>query len=361
MNRLVALHTQSLSEPTASCYADLLARSLRAARLNDTFPDRQRLAASVRAMHVDVHRGLYEQIYVDARTGLPNMAAFTRVKTDHDIAAAGLRDMSSQAELDARSGDAEVFARLARKRRYFEELVRVPVAPIDEFRVQLRRHDPASGTAAFRIELTKLDPSGTYVRIGIDLTQVAGSWRRAVIELGADGETAAADQAFHATVYRHASFDAETLFLRMHEVEGVSVERVQRGVIGPACFCMPGDGDEAAPVFPQELAPSRLAVAWHAYLPRLPVAARGRANLLVSFQSDIAARELPEERSNDPLEPLLSARIEDSERARYLHARQRFGFRVFKDRKFVATRDLEPLAHAVCDAAGTRNLIYPLR
>ena len=79
------------------------------------------------------------------------------------------------------------------------------------------------------------------------------------------------------------------------------------------------------------------------------------------FQSDIAARDVREEKSNDPLEDLLSTSIQDSERARYLHTRERFPFKVFKDRKFVVTRGTETLARAICQAAGTKNLVYRLR
>jgi hypothetical protein len=360
VNRLVALHTQSLSEPTASTYIDMVARSLRAARLNNTYPDRRRLQGSLLAMHSRMHRALYDQVYIDARSGLPNMAAFTRVKTDRDIAVDALGRMTGQAELDARSDEAEVFEKLARKRKYFEELTRATIAPIDEFRVLLRRHDPATGTAMFRIELTKLDAIGLYIRISIELTQVSSAWRRTVIELDEDGETAAADEAFHATVYRHASFDAETLFIRMHDIDGVSVDRVQRGVLGPVLFCLP-DPEGGGPIWPQEIGHPGLREAWGPWLARLPPQRQRDPHMLVTFQSDIAARDVAEERSNDPLEPLLSARIQDSERARYHHARQRFPFRVYKDRKFVATRDLKVLAQALCKAAGTKNLIYGLR
>ncbi|NJL73514.1 MAG: hypothetical protein HC888_19310, partial [Candidatus Competibacteraceae bacterium] len=83
--------------------------------------------------------------------------------------------------------------------------------------------------------------------------------------------------------------------------------------------------------------------------------------LIMCFQTDIAARDVREEKSNDPLEDLLSAGIQDSEKARYRHTRERFPFKVFKDRKFVTTRGTEALVKAVCQAAGTKNLIYRIR
>ena len=50
MAGLVALHTQLLHEPEASTYLDVLARSLRAARLSNAFPDRRRFDATLRAL-----------------------------------------------------------------------------------------------------------------------------------------------------------------------------------------------------------------------------------------------------------------------------------------------------------------------
>lgn len=357
MRELVTLHTQSLREPVVTPYLDRLVEALKSARLNNSFPDRRRLQGSLETMQKAMAAKLYEQVYVDARAGLPNMASFTRVVTDHEVAVGSLQRMSETAHYEARRDEAEVYARLLDKRRYYESITGQPYAPLDEHRVQLRRHDPASGTAEFRIDLTKLDATGVYVRIAIELTQVAGTWRRKIIDLDADGESAEASQAFHATVYRNASFDAEHLFIHMHDIEGVSVDRVQRGVVGPALFYLPYQHDYVAPAEPEQ-ASTRMAHAWQRWLDK---GAGDQPELLISFQSDIAARDVRDEKSNDPLEPLLSTRIQDSERARYEHVRQRFPFKVFKDRKFVATPGLEGLARAVCEAAGTKNLVYRIR
>ena len=83
--------------------------------------------------------------------------------------------------------------------------------------------------------------------------------------------------------------------------------------------------------------------------------------MIVCFATDIAATDVREERSNDPMRDLLAAGIRDQEQARYRVLRERHPFRVFKDRKFVASRGVRPLVEAVCSTAGTRNLIYALR
>lgn len=357
---IVALHTQALVLPEAGRYLDLLGRALQAARLNDTFPDRRRLQNTVDSLREGLRLGVYGELYVDARAGLPNLASFTRVATDLELAAASLAQMGSRAELEARRGEAEVFARMATKYAYLEALQRQELAPVDQHRVQLRRHDPASGTAAFRIELTKLDASGVYLRLVIDLTQVSSLWRRKVVDLEADGETAEASENFRAMVYRCADLDAETLFVRLHGVEGVQVERVVRGVVGPALFSLPV-GEGVAVRRTMEAPDDPLGRAWHAWSVGAGAAEQERPELLVAFATDCAAGDVREEKSNDPLSPLLAARLGAQEGPRYRALRERYPFKVFKDRKFVATAGLKAVVQGVCAAAGTRNIVYDLR
>lgn len=356
MNELVALHTQALVEPVASTYLELLTRALRAARLNNSYPDRRRLQNSLNAMKKDAHGGLYDRLYVDARTGLPNMASFTRVLTDQEVSRESIKRMGDRSVLEAKRSEAAVYERLLQKREYFEKLELLNLAPIDEHRVQLRRHDPDSGTAMFRLDLTKLDATGFYIRVTIELTQVASVWTKHVIDLDEAGETAEASAAFHSTIYRYAAFDAESLFIQMHDIEGVSVDRVQRGVIGPALYAVPADGTVARPL---EIPANALQTGWNHWLTHYPPTEG--AELVISFQSDVAARDVREEKSNDPLSKLLGDGITEGERARYHETRRRFPFRVYKDRKFVCTAGVRPVVQAVCESAGTKNLIYQLR
>jgi hypothetical protein len=357
---IVALHTQALVLPEAERYLDLLGRALQAARLNNAFPDRRQLQSTVDTLRDGLRLGVYGELYVDARAGLPNLASFTRVATDHELAAASLARMGARGELEARREEAEVFARMAARHTYLERLQALELAPVDHHRVLLRRHDPASGTAAFRIELTKLDASGVYLRLVIDLTQVSSLWRRKVVDLEADGETAAASEGFRGMVYRCADLDAETLFVRLHGVEGVQVERVARGVIGPALFSLPVGGGVAVRRT-MEAPDDALGRAWHAWSLGAGAAETERPELLVAFATDSAAGDVREEKSNDPVSPLLAERLGPQEGARYRALRERYPFKVFKDRKFVATAGLKSVAQGVCAAAGTRNIVYDLR
>jgi len=352
--QLVALHTQHLLEPVASIYLDALRRATRAARLNASFPQRRQLDGTLRALGSESHHGLYDGIYLDSRSGLPNMASFTRPLADRDVGEQALRGYEDQASLDAKRERADVFARLASKRRYYELLQTVELAPVDEHRVLLRRHEPESSRASFRIELTKLDGSGVYLRVVIELTQTASVWSHRLVELDPHGEVASGTEALRGMVYRFASYDAETLFIRLHELEGVHVERVQRGIVGPIRHAIPHESGTAEVAEP---APAPTDGAWNAARSAEPQSTL----MLASFATDVAALDVREEKSNDPLHPLLSAGIRDVERARYVALRERHPFRVYKDRKFVVSPPLLEGVRAACAAAGCRNLIHPLR
>ncbi len=329
---LVSLNTHSVEAEGALAYLEKLGRALRAARMSKNFPDRGPLTRHLDLLGEGLRHEVYDRLFVDARTGLPNMASFTRVATDLEVAH----------EHGLGSGSAG-------KRAYREQLLASPLAAVEVSDAALRRFDPVAGASAVRLDLTKLDATGTIIRVRVELTQKGKGGRRGV-ELDVEDKTASAREDLHATIYRHAAFDAETLFLRLGELSGVEVERVERGVIGPVCVQL-ADGRRF---------PSQLGGALGGVFDDFPLAA-GQCELMLSVQSDFAARDLAEERSNDPLQRLLRERVEPSERARYEAGRAAHPFKVFKDRKFVATRALLPLAKAVCEAGGTRNLIYPVR
>lgn len=355
MSELVALHTQALREPLASTYLDRLAQALAAARINKSFPERRPLEITLQALRAETHLGLYDAIYIDARAGLPNLASFTRVLSDREVGMQALQRLESQAELDARRDEAEVFDRLSRKRRYYEHLAAVEPAPVDRHRVLLRRHEPGDSRASFRVELTKLLAGGCLARVVIELWQRASIWSHKLVQLDAAGEVAEGTEALRGMVYRFADFDAETLFVRLHELEGVTVERVQRGLIGPVLWTV-SEGDalhrNAEPL------DDALGRAWRGWLPETVAAP---PQLIAAFASDTAAIDVREEGSNDPLSPLLASQLREIERARYSVLRSRHPFKVYKDRKFVVTDAARPLVEGLCAAAGTKNLIYAIK
>jgi hypothetical protein len=360
----VALHTQALQAASATQYLAQLRLALRAARLSRAFPERRELDAALVGLAAGLEFGVYGDLWIDSRAGLPNLAAWGRVAADAAVARDGA------AEFGLEGLDAGFAAAIQAKRDYRQALLGLPLAPLERRQVLLRHHDPATSTAAFRVEQTKLTGQGLLVRLVIELTQMGSAWSRRAIELDATGDVATGTETFTALVYKFATHDAETLFLRLAELPGVTVERVSKGVIGPVLFAWPAAaaGDGAAPsaasvwAQPEETAQlgdgaRELAALWRAWVqqarPAAPV-------LLASFATDMAAPDIRDERSNDPLARLFSAHIRDGERARYAALRARAPFRVFKDRKFAGHAACLPVVDALMAGAATRNLVYRL-
>jgi hypothetical protein len=299
------------------------------------FPDRKLLQDVIAALSVGVESGVYDSVYVDARSGLPNMASFTRASADSELS----EELHARNDMPADPN----------KRTYHEHLLRRRLGRIEHHDVALRRVDPKTGAAAVRIDLTKLGAAGTIVRVRVELTQVPTGRASIVV----DGERLAveASELLHSAVYRLAGFEAEALFARLTDLAGITVERVERGEIGPFVWCLPGGAPQ----------PIELMKPFGALVERWSLPPSEDLELLVGFHTDMAARDVKEERSNDPLSPLMRQTIEPSERARYVRMRETLPFRVYKDRKWVATGGYTGLAKAIADGAGLKNIVYKLR
>ena len=261
----------------------------------------------------------------------------TRVVTDHALAS------------EARESLDPV------KRGYRQALRKLEPAPVDEHRVVLRRHDAARSRAEVRFDLIKLAGSGLYTKISVDLVQTSGAWSHELVRVDADREVVNATAGLRTTVYKLATYDAETLFARLQELDGVEVQRVERGVMGPILFAVPHEGRVTCPVQP---APTPLATAWAEDLTASPAGSGRDARDLLNRPGGVGREGRPK---HDPLSGLLGEAIRPDDHARYEELRRRHSFRVYKDRKFVITPRFDALVKGVCERAGTRNLIYPVR
>jgi hypothetical protein len=76
------------------------------------------------------------------------------------------------------------------------------------------------------------------------------------------------------------------------------------------------------------------------------------------FALDMAATDLPADRDNDPFADLLRERLSPQARDEYDASRKRFGYKVFKDRKFVAPAALLSALRKLCEERGARNVAY---
>ena len=320
-------------------YVEQLGALLRCARLNVHFPEAARLRDHVGAMSPDMHRGLYPGIEIDLRSGLPTYKEWTRVQTDHTLAAQMISDLGTRDHLERRAveqAEHQIYGKQLLKHHYFQALVDRKLAPLGDMKVALRRVDPDTRTAWFNVVLDKLDASGLFVRFTIDLGQQSSVWKTPIVRL--DQDTAKHTDEFRALIYRFTSLDAEFTFFKLVTFGHLTVERVVKGTVGPIHFA----GRDA---------PGALGKLVAGY----------QRGYVANFPLDMAAIDLAEDRDNDPLEDPMSASLTDEARPEYERTRESLGYKVFKDRKFVASPNLVPLVREFCDTAGTKNIINTVR
>ena len=325
-----------LGDAEESAYLERIGAALRRARLNRHFPDARRAARHLRCMGRDVHGGLYPPLALDVRSGLPTYREWTRVKTDRDMAAEILADLPPATELAERAHRAGggIWGKQLLKHRYYTAIARAELAPLDHMEVQLRRVEPDTRTAHFNVTFDKLDNRGLLVRTTIDLSQRDSHWDHPMLTL--DEETAEHTRAFRSLIFRFARLDSELTFARLAAASNLEVEKVIKGTLGPVF--MPG-----------VRAPEPVA-RWF----------DSDDGMVATFSLDLAARDLARDRDNDPLDDLIADRFSEQARAEYEEARKRWGYHVFKDRKFVAPAALAGAVGELCAEHRTRNVIYPL-
>lgn len=329
-----------LAGDAAQGYVDLVARAIARARLSEQYPPGRRLAAQIEAMGPRVHGGLYADLRVDRGSGLPTYREWARVAADAELSARVLAELPPEPELEARARKEPqgIWGKQWRKLRYHAHLRGIEATPPSQMTVRLRRVDPAERRAWFHVVLDKLDQRGVFVRASIELSQQASFWSRPMLEL--DDDAARETEGLRTIVYRLTSLDAELTFVRLADTPGLVVERVIRGTVGPIYV--------AGTMLPAALA---------AELPATPAP----GFVVATFGLDIAAGDVAKDGDNDPIEDMLCERLPPEGRAAYVQARQRYGYRVYKDRKLVVDPGSSDAASRFCARMGTRNVIYALR
>ncbi len=312
-----------LSNQEATLYCENLSAAIRAARLNQSFPKSRLLCASINAMGPDFHHGFRDDLKVDGYSGLPVYSEWTLLQADQQIAIQSLHKMKSLAELceKAKTHENEIFTRQWIKRKYYENLKGAQFSPISQTSASLRGKRGA--TTAFSVVLDKLDVNSLFLRYSIDLVQNANAQ---ALQLSTD-EVALQSEALKSLVYRFASLDAKYTFITLGAIAGLRVEKVTKGTIGPVFF--PGGKD----------------------IPDWLTGFVNTKGMVASFGVEIAATNIVESSSNDPLFPEHPNRISGD-----VNLDSKFSF--FRDRKFAVEKKNVRALRSILEVKGYKSIVY---
>ncbi len=319
------LPTKSIHGEQETSYVRRLERIFRAARLNNYFPDSRSLREHVRVLSPKMHQGLYSELEINTRSGLPSYKEWTRVQTDVRLAPQLLSQLEDPARLRAKATEGSIHEKQLKKHSYYTAIAKTRLAQLGGMQVTLRRVEPAQKTAYFCVVLDKLEASGLFVRYTIDLHQRASVWSKEVLTLD-EAEAAQETESFKALIYKFASLDAELTFIKLGQLGGLGVERVVKGTVGPIYW-----GD-------LNVAPAPLASLMSA-----------PEHVLAMFSYHLVSLDVAESKNNDPLAPGTSG-------ARAGAAK--LGYQVFKDRKFVIHPQQRAALTQWLGERGTKNLVY---
>lgn len=328
--------TKKLTGKPAAGYVRTTRRVLRGGRLNSFYPDARRLGEHIGVLDPDVHQGLYDGVEVDVRSGLPTYREWTRVQTDVRIAPDQLRQLGDRATVAAKASEHpdSIWPKQLTKVDYYDTIRDTPLAPLGDMEVSLRRVDRSTGHASFHVVLDKLDASGLFVRYTIDLEQLDARFREHGLAVD-ERDVAKQSEEFQGLIYKFTSLDSEFTFVKLATLGGLRPERVTKGIVGPLWYDFTRAPDELRPLLQE-------------------------GGFVACFSLDTAAIDVANQRNNDPFATLAEERLTTESRSAYREAREQFDYQVFKDRKFVVPRDRVDDMRALCEAKGTKNIIYGL-
>jgi hypothetical protein len=310
-------------------YARTASDLVLAARLNKWYPDPFGVSDRLRFLSPSLRGGVYRGIGIDRTNGLPRHQDVLTVQVDRQIAGDFIKQQEARIAVGRR-----LTPRVEAKLRYYRELVKVPAVPMTDLQVKLRRVFPERGTAAFEVVFDRFDPGeGVFVRYTLLIEQTDSMWGGSFLERS--GDYTRQTDIFRTAMEKYAQDESEIMFLLLGKMEGLRVEEVTRGRIGPlwSPFCPAPAGWS-----PRD--------ASNAFVLHCPL--------------DRASTGHEVDLDNDPFSTLYVDFLSDKARPIIEEAAQRFGYRVHKERKFACTKPALASLKAKLNQAGTKNVVYSI-
>jgi len=310
-------------------YVQTVSRLVLAARLNKWYPDPFACSDRLRMLAPSVRGAAYDGATLDLASGLPYLKDVVAVQADRDLAAAFVAEQESRL-----AAGKTLTPRVQAKLEYYRRLLKVSLPPLTSLDVRLRRVFPERGVAAFQVVFDRYDAAGqVFSRYTLLLEQTDGVWGGSLLERSGDYTRQTGD--FRQLMERCAQDESEILFLLLGKREGVRVEEVTRGRIGPV---------------------------WSPWAPPPPgwFPPDPREAFILHCPLDSASVAYEADSDTDPFSSFFKDFLSDISRPMIEEAADTLGYKVHKERKFACTpQALGPLQERLREAR-TRNVIYTL-
>lgn len=326
-----------LDREPAQVYLDLLQKLVRAGKPNKFFPDGRSVENLYYLMTPDANRGLQDSLRLNLRMGLPDEPEIGRVIADKEIASRFLSKHDFE-ELKGRTDDASV--RLFKRVQYYREVNERSVPKRYNLELKLKRVVDDRKTAQFVALFERYDPGeGVFTQYTIHLSHQHQRWSRPKVEL--KGDDLQYTEGFRNVISRYSSDEAEFAFILLSNVEGITVEEVVRGRIGP--LWMEG---VRMPAVIQDL--------MHAH----------PGNLILNFPQERVAlpdKEDKPDTNRDPFGRFYRESLDADSKALADARARKLGYVVHKERKFSCTPGILKPLNELLKGTGKPCVIYPIR
>ncbi len=329
--------TKQLEGEQAHVYLRLLQKLIRAGRPSKFFPDGNALENLAYFMTSKATRGLHDEVQINLRTGLPTEPYLSRVIADKEIASRFLAKHDIP-ELKTRTDEAS--ERLKRRLEYYRDLSRKDIPKRYNLELKLIRVLDERRIARFKAIFERYDPGeGVFTRYNIELAHEHHRWSRPKIEL--HGDDLRYTEEFRNVIARYSSDEAEFAFVLLSRVEGITVEEIIRGRIGPLWMegvSMPAEIQDLMHQHP--------------------------GNLILNFPEEkvhLTEKEEKVDSNRDPFGRLYRQSLEPEAKAVADARAEKLGYVVHKQRKFSCTPGIVKPFQELLKAAGKPCVVYPVR
>lgn len=328
---------KTLDAEKAEVYLDVLRRLIKAGRPNKFYPSGRALGNLFYLMSPAANRGLVDKLRINVHTGLPAEPEVGRVIADKEIAQRFVQKHDFEA-LKQRQDDAS--KRLLAKVEYYHEVVSKEVPPRYNLELKLKRVFEEEKRAEFTAIFQRFDPGeGVFTLYTIQLSHQHSRWSQPKVELR--GDDLRATEAFSNVISRYSSDEAEFAFILLSDVEGITVEEVLRGRVGPLWM----EGVTSCPPEITEL------------LHQHP------GSFILNFPFERVALRTGDNKTDtnrDPFARLYRDSLDPESRAKVLQRAEDLGYLIHKERKLACSQALRQPLGELLKARGKPCVIYTI-